>query len=310
MNFLYCLDENYNTQAIMSLYTLNKNIDTTINIFIAHNNVASIKKQISQFNLDKLNIKYLNISNNIELPNLKNEHVTEATYYRIFALSKLNESLDHIVYIDSDIIFNKNPLHSFNSLKNKLFSSEFEISANTIGKYQSGNKELDEYFDYLEINDKYFNAGVIMYDLNKYRKNKLDQKLKSHLINFNKEAKYWDQDILNVYFNGQYLELPETLNNNVVTENANINMEEELEKITLHFAGRTKPWHVEGFKYPVGCYFQKIYRSIFDDEYFISPYNKRRHFREIKNFLRDRKSYCINNQMTFLIKSTFLLFKL
>ena len=48
----------------------------------------------------------MNISNNIELPNLKNEHVTEATYYRIFALSKLNESLDHIVYIDSDIIFN------------------------------------------------------------------------------------------------------------------------------------------------------------------------------------------------------------
>ena len=86
MNFLYCLDENYNRQAIMSLYTLNNVIDVTVNIFIAHNNVASIKKQISQFNLDKLNIKYLNISNNIELPNLKNEHVTEATYYRIFAL--------------------------------------------------------------------------------------------------------------------------------------------------------------------------------------------------------------------------------
>ena len=66
-----------------------------------------MQKQISQFNLEKLNLNYLNIANDLELPNLKNEHVTEATYYRIFALNQLEENLDHIIYIDSDIIFNK-----------------------------------------------------------------------------------------------------------------------------------------------------------------------------------------------------------
>ena len=310
MNFLYCLDENYNTQAIMSLYSLNKVINKSINIFIAHNNAESMQKQISQFNLEKLNLNYLNIANDLELPNLKNEHVTEATYYRIFALNQLGENLDHIIYIDSDIIFNKEPLTSFNNLKLKLIKSDFVISANTIGRYKSGNKDLDEYFDYLEMDDKYFNAGVIIYDLNKYRENKIGEQIKTHLINFKKDAKYWDQDILNVFFNGEYLELPETLNNNVVTENENIDMAKQLEKITLHFAGRTKPWHVEGLKYPVGCYFQKIYRETFDKQIFISPYDRKRHLKEIKNFLKNSKSYCVEKPINFVIKSIYLLFKL
>ena len=65
MNFLYCLDENYNTQAIMSLYSLNKVINKSINVFIAHNNAESMQKQISQFNLEKLNLNYLNIANDL-----------------------------------------------------------------------------------------------------------------------------------------------------------------------------------------------------------------------------------------------------
>ena len=55
------------------------------------------------------------------------------------------------------------------------------------------------------MDDKYFNAGVIIYDLKKYINDGIGNKLEKHLINFEKEAKYWDQDILNTFFNGNYL---------------------------------------------------------------------------------------------------------
>ena len=74
------------------------------------------------------------------------------------------------------------------------------------------------------MDDKYFNAGVIAYDLTKYHEKNLSIKLEQHLFSFNKEAKYWDQDILNSFFNGQYLELDRSLNNSVALEDTKLDL--------------------------------------------------------------------------------------
>ena len=310
MNFIYCLDKNYNTQAIMSFYSLNKVLKKPIKVFVAHNEPKTLIAKIKNFNFTYLEFHFLEISNNLNLPNLKNSHVTEATYYRMFAIDLLPVNLEHIIYIDSDILFNKNPIPLFSDLITSLHNSEFTISANTIGEYETGTEETKAYFDYLEMNDKYFNAGVLIYDLIKYNKNQTGQKLKDHLLNFTKEAKYWDQDILNTFFNGKYIELPETLNNNVITENDSIDMKETLSNTTIHFAGKTKPWHIKGLKYPVGIYFQEKYKEVFNRNFYIKPYDKRRHLRELIEFIKNNKDYKFDNKFIFLLKSTLELFKL
>ena len=58
----------------------------------------------------------------------------------------------------------------FKECINNLINSEFVISANTIGEYKTDNQETKDYFDYLEMNDKYFNAGVIHICFQKFRK--------------------------------------------------------------------------------------------------------------------------------------------
>ncbi len=308
MNFIYCLDKNYNTQAIMSFYTLNELASKEVNVYVAHNNPETLEKELLKFNFENLNFNFLEISNNLILPNLKNAHVTEATYYRIFAINLVNDNLDHIIYIDSDILFNKDPIPPFLKIIDKLKSSEYIISANTIGDYRVDNQETRDYFDYMGMDDKYFNAGVIAYDLEKYRENNIGKKIEEHLINFSKEAKYWDQDILNSFFNGKYLELPESLNNNVVTENSLINMDEALENVTIHFAGKTKPWHVAGLKYPVGIYFQKKYKEIFKNDFYIKPYDRKRHLKEVINLISNKNKFHVDNYFKFLIKSIFKIF--
>jgi lipopolysaccharide biosynthesis glycosyltransferase len=309
MNFIYCLDKNYNIQALMSFFSLNKVTSEKINIYIAHNQPSSLNKEINKYEFENLNFKFLEIKNNFDLPNLHNSHVTEATYYRIFAINLIKDDIDHIVYIDSDILFNKDPYFTFHQYLNRLKKSEYIICANTIGEYETDELSTIEYFDYMEMNDKYFNAGVIIYDLKKYFNNDIGNKLEKHLINFQKEAKYWDQDILNTFFNGKYLELPQTLNNNVVVEDKDIKIEDVLDNITVHFAGKTKPWHVKGLKYPIGCFFQKQYQEIFDKSYFISPFNKTRHLKETLEFLKKSNQYCVDNYLKFLFISLSKIFK-
>ena len=309
MNFIYCLDKNYNIQALMSFFSLNKVTSEKINIYIAHNQPSSLNKEINKYEFENLNFKFLEIKNNFDLPNLHNYHVTEATNYRIFAINLIKDDIDHVVYIDSDILFNKDPYFTFHQYLNNLKKSEYIICANTIGEYETDELSTIEYFDYMEMNDKYFNAGVIIYDLKKYFNNDIGNKLEKHLINFQKEAKYWDQDILNTFFNGKYLELPQTLNNNVVVEDKDIKIEDVLDNITVHFAGKTKPWHVKGLKYPIGCFFQKQYQEIFDKSYFISPFNKTRHLKETLEFLKKSNQYCVDNYLKFLFISLSKIFK-
>ena len=300
MNFIYCLDKNYNTQALMSFLTLNNMTSEKINIYIAHNQPLSLSKDIEKYRFANLNFKFLEIKNNFDLPNLNNSHVTEATYYRIFAINLIKDDIDHVIYIDSDILFNKDPYSTFKQYLKDLKKSEYIICANTIGEYETDELSTIEYFDYMEMDDKYFNAGVIIYDLKKYINDGIGNKLEKHLINFEKEAKYWDQDILNTFFNGNYLELPKTLNNNVVVEDMDVKIEEVLDNITIHFAGKTKPWHVQGLKYPIGCFFQEQYRKLFNKSYFISPFNKSRHLKEVLEFIKQRKLYCVDNYLKFL----------
>ena len=309
MNFLYCLDKNYNIQALMSFYTLNKHSNKNLNIFIAHKQPESLKKLLSNFKLEHLSFKFIKIDNTFNLPNLQNSHVTEATYYRMFAINLIKEKLDHIIYIDSDILFNSDPVPLFDDVLSDLYNSKHIISANTIGKYNTNDQETNDYFDYLNIDKKYFNAGVLIYDLDKYFIQDIGKKLEQHLINFNKEAKYWDQDILNTFFNGEYLELPKTLNNTVVIEDYDADIENLQKFKTLHFAGKTKPWHIEGLKYPLGKHFQNQYKIIFEKNYFISPFDKKRHLKELYDLLKNKKKLNHNNFYLLVGKSVFNLFK-
>ena len=48
MNFLYCLDENYNIQSFISILSLLENCNEKINLFIIHKNPKSFSKYISK----------------------------------------------------------------------------------------------------------------------------------------------------------------------------------------------------------------------------------------------------------------------
>ena len=66
-----------------------------------------------------------------------------------------------------------------------------------------------------------------------------------HLINFYKDKIiFWDQDVLNKFFDNKFLELSNNLNFRVY-EPVDYNQLDS-EAILLHYSGNAKPWTIQG----------------------------------------------------------------
>ena len=122
------------------------------------------------------------------------------TYYRIFITSIIDDpSINRILYLDCDIVVNSDISELF-----KLNLADWPIAAVRDILYPV--KDIHRHNIGLGYNDRYFNAGVLLFNLSLWRQNHYEEKL----IEFCKEDNYAyfaDQDALNSVFMGKWLEL-------------------------------------------------------------------------------------------------------
>ena len=85
--YLYCFDDNFNKQAFTSMISLLDNVKEPVAINAIHPD-PDIHNKVPELinkhkNLRKLNF-YLFKNRNYQFPNLDGNHISEATYYRLF----------------------------------------------------------------------------------------------------------------------------------------------------------------------------------------------------------------------------------
>ncbi len=271
--FLYCFDNNYNSQAFTSIISLLTNVSKEISINIIHTQMSDesfIPKVIlNHKKLTSIKVSKFN-SSNLEFPNITGMHVSEATYYRMYFETYIPIENKKIVYIDSDIIFLKCPLKDFESVIKKIDNSGFILSAKTENNMLQNNLQKSKD---LNINsNKYFNAGLMVIDVAKWRENKVENQLISLQNKLSDVIEFWDQDVLNSYFDGKYVELPDShnffidlalaLNNGPTSVPNNI--------ASIHYIGKTKPWSVKGILQSDSEFFQIAYRLISRNNFYIT----------------------------------------
>lgn len=188
-------------------------------------------------------------------------HFSKATFYRLI-LDRLIQDRSKVLYIDCDtIVLGDIGELFFTDLEGNAIGAVFDYimhhfcqigvpSISTIGSIKS--KEYLQHYVGLKDNwDKYFQAGVILFDLDKLRKLDLSEVMVKSLL----DKKYWflDQDILNKYFLGnvKYLDPKWNVVNcgDEVRNGLSDKQLKELDEIILnpkiiHYAGyETKPWN-------------------------------------------------------------------
>ena len=176
-------------------------------------------------------------------------NITQATYYRLFLTKILPESLDKVLYIDGDCIIR----HSLFPLWNT------DISEYAIGVCPDSLEAGMDIYDRLRYSSSkgYFNAGVMLINLNYWRIHNLAEQFTDYLERFPNRILFEDQDLMNVIFQDSKLVLPIKYNfqagflwNNRYWDYKKY--EEEFKEglkdpVIVHFSTDDKPWHIYSY---------------------------------------------------------------
>ena len=247
INIVYACDSNYNQQLNNSINSILKHCSENVSIFIIHDKPVSFEerklKLIKKFpNLKRIELFSIN-KNDIKFPNLKNKHVSEATYYRLFIEELIPFEVDFLLYLDADIICIKNLAEHYKRIVDQLKQSEYVIGCRTEFQLNDSNRIK---FESLEMNSiSYFNAGVMFINFNKWRKNNIGKKLIEKLNDDDLDLEYWDQDLLNNHFDGNYIEIYEMLNKPLNVKWEMNRNEIWSTSVLLHYQGNCKPWNIK-----------------------------------------------------------------
>lgn len=165
------------------------------------------------------------------------------TYYRIFITSIIDDpSVDRILYLDCDIVVNSDISELF-----KLNFVDCPIAAVRDVLYPVKDKHRHNIG--LGYNDRYFNAGVLLFNLSMWRQNHYEEKL----IEFCKEDNYAyfaDQDALNSVFSNRWLELSPCWNRFNLVKYKDVYFKAKVDELDfiyepkiVHYASPTaRPW--------------------------------------------------------------------
>ena len=192
-------------------------------------------------------------------------YLSKTAYYRLFVTDVVSDDVHKILYLDGDIIVRK-------SLKPLWETSIDNYAIGCVTDMAEGRH------DYMRLGyDKkngYFNSGVLLMNLDYWRKHHLKKKFLELIVNEPQKIVLHDQDVLNIVLYNQKLMLPLTYNFqngflrkpefSSLHEDYPLYKEEILETLSnpviVHYTDQKKPWHVEDCN-PYGYEFVKYYKQ-------------------------------------------------
>lgn len=270
LSFLYCFDNNFNLQALTSINSLLGKVSEKIDLYIIHNDISTFKNLSESLNENEMikELHYFNFSNNSNmLPDIKT-HISKATYYRLFISEYLPKTVKNLIYLDADIICNKDPIPGLKDCFNNMKGERRELSA-YVESTRAKNSDL---FKRLGLkNDNQFNAGVLLIDFEKWISNNTSEELLKILKERSSELFDYDQEILNVHFDDNFNKLDKKFNFQV-TNKVSINYFETVkrEAIFVHYLGKDKPWNFNRILIPTSMIYQNEFRKLNIDKLHIN----------------------------------------
>ena len=180
-------------------------------------------------------------------------HVQVATYFRILVGSLLPRSVHRVIYLDADVLV-EGDLGALWELD--LAGHPIAAARDWIVLTVSAPNGLATWRELgLDPDQKYFNAGVLVVDLARWRRERTEERILEYLETHRERIRWWDQDGLNAVLGRDCLELDPRWNLNI--RNRSFPTPESLpfdreqvdaivaEARICHFATHVKPWHTD-----------------------------------------------------------------
>lgn len=231
----FCIDNTFAIHLAVLIHSLGQHLDQCFKLEchilgrLNENNKLKLSALISrniaiQFHDDFPDYK------NIPISSLYKNRLNEVTYYR-FAIPEVLYNIDKVLFIDADMIAvgDISPLWSI-EMGDAVVAV---VSDHILGCDKEKQQERGI------SSGKYFNAGFMMMDLIKWRKNNISMNAMDLLV-ANNGFEHNDQDALNIVLENKalYLEYKWNAQPDYILKDLNIT------PVLVHFCGQEKPWHV------------------------------------------------------------------
>jgi len=180
-------------------------------------------------------------------------HISAAAYLRLLAPDLLPGRVRKAIYLDSDLVV-KGDLGRLwdQDLAGPPLLAVQDVNVPTVGcpRGLRNYRELG-----LDANLKYFNSGVLVLDLERWREERLAAAVLGYLQEHWEQVRWWDQDCLNAVLAGRWGELDPRWNQLAHIHEAASWRETPFtrevyeavlaEPYVVHFATSSKPWHFD-----------------------------------------------------------------
>ncbi|GCL53457.1 glycosyl transferase family 8 [Microcystis aeruginosa NIES-3806] len=175
-------------------------------------------------------------------------HVTIAAYYRLLIPYLLPPSIEKVIYLDCDLILKED----LNNLWKIDIDNQYLFAVQDMGCPLVSSKNGLKTYQELQIppDTPYFNSGVMILNLKKWREDDMSFKVINYLEENGRRLRYWDQDGLNAILAGCWGKLDPRWNQlpNKFSSWQESHFSEEVyhqvmeAPYLIHFASDDKPW--------------------------------------------------------------------
>lgn len=294
INIVFASDNNYaqHTAVAMASVLVNTKVPQRIQFYL-------IDDEIQPENKEKITKTVQNLGGNIEFIKIKNSRLEDcyvsgelsrASYFRLDIANILDKSIEKIIYLDCDLLVYDDIEKMWQlDMGGKPVAATCDLGIMASARVR---KQKNKFIG-LPFDAPYFNAGVLIMDLKKWR----DGNYAEAIIALATQNKYpnHDQDALNKFFMNNWQEIP--LRWDVIPPVFNLFLkivtkpdlrkkaiEAKLNPAIFHYAGGYKPWEYE-------------IHDGFNDKYY--EYLKLTEYKDAKmpQFDKRRKNRSIKRQM-------------
>ncbi len=290
-NLAITIDDKYTQHASVMLKSLEANTSLPINVHCVYDKLTTRNINViqAQFKHSHLRLHFIPFDNTVlpELPIKVNDHVTAATFFRIW-LPYLLKDLDKVVFMDTDIVINGNI--------DELFKIDVErVAGAGVPEAMSDAKKLSLN---IPLNKFYFNAGVLILNLKYFRQEHLTEKISNFIVSHPGLCEFWDQDAFNATIKGELKVIDyaynvqssfyeERLKDNVLVQQA------LKHPLVVHYtgAGACKPWYYQN-RHPLKELYYKYLRLTPFKYFYPADLKRSWHFFRKIRFIFFLKSRC------------------
>src|SRR6266568_844471 len=229
--------------ALCSLFKCNPNVSFNVYVFNADIDGASwrrLSEIADRFGHSLIDIKILD--RDIE-GLFTSQSYTRAIYYRLFIPEKLD--FDKVLYLDSDIVVNGSIEDLYNTNIDGFYMAAVADAV------PNPHKDLG-----MSEGSKYFNSGVILFNLPKWREGRVKEKVIELIRNKPWAIQFPDQCGINAIVNGRWKELHPKYNAQSIFFQVKFEdtrselypdgqlLEAIKDPVIIHYSGKQKPWHL------------------------------------------------------------------